>query len=387
MIEIVAMEDGAFMQADEASTAISYYLLFANHDAGDTTTTTTTTTHSNNDTVETEDRVCYGDASHTAARTATASFWEEDDWTPEDEAEAIRILQESRARCSILTRNGSLQSTTSRVEKEDEFAWNRFYSRHQTNFFKDRHYLPKAFPQEFATASTSTSATPVKKIERTLVEIGCGVGNAMLPLLEEDSDDTVGVRWTVHGLDLSKVAIDYLQQEERFRQAVRHGRAHAHVCDISATIIMSSLQPQSSQQSSLPHSCQGVADVTTLLFCLSAIAPGPLQIQAARNVARTLKPNGGGVLVVRDYGRFDEAQMKLGTSRNKQLQQHGDNFYRKQDGTKCYYFTLDDIRTLFEKEAGLTTLELQYLRRAYRNRSTNEVRRRVWVQARFRNDK
>jgi hypothetical protein len=105
-------------------------------------------------------------------------------------------------------------------------------------------------------------------------------------------------------------------------------------------------------------------------------------IQAARNVASTLKP--GAVLVFRDYGRFDEAQMKLGTSRNKQL--HDDNFYRKQDGTKCYYFTLDDVRELFEKQAGLTALELKYLRRAYRNRSTNEVRRRVWVQARFRKE-
>jgi hypothetical protein len=103
-------------------------------------------------------------------------------------------------------------------------------------------------------------------------------------------------------------------------------------------------------------------------------------LQAVRNVSATLKPNHG-VLVFRDYGRYDEAQMKLGTSRNKQLD--NENFYRKHDGTKCYYFTLEDIRDLFESKAGLKVLELDYIRRVYRNRSKNEMRRRVWVQGRF----
>lgn len=191
----------------------------------------------------------------------------------------------------------------------------------------------------------------------------------MLPLLEDAEEQDSGnstIQWSVHGLDLSRVAIEWLRQDERFVRAATTNRAHAYVCDISAA--------------DFPQECQQVGDVTTLIFCLSAIAPGERMVQAVKNVASTLKL-AKGVLVFRDYGRFDEAQMKLGTSRNKQLDD--DNFYRKHDGTKCYYFTLDDVRDLFEKEAGLTVLELKYLRRIYRNRSTNTVRRRVWVQGRF----
>ncbi|CAB9503803.1 Methyltransferase-like protein 2 [Seminavis robusta] len=334
------------MKKNEMTTGISYYLLFSSNQ---------NSTTSRERTEEEENQ--------------PLTFWGEDEWTPQEEAEAETVLQQSRERCSI--RSNGVSKRPNAVE--DEQAWNRFYSQHQTNFFKDRHYLHKAFPHEFSSTAEGSTST-----KRTLVEIGCGVGNALLPLLESNNDtaattisqNTKDVEWTVYGLDLSKVAIDWLQQDERFIQAAKQGRAHAFVCDISA--------------SSLPNTSLlpvGVANVSTLLFCLSAICPGERMVQAVRNVASTLQPNNG-VLVFRDYGRYDEAQMKLGTSRNKGLEE--DNFYRKHDGTKCYYFTLEDVRDLFETQAGLAVLELKYLRRVYRNRSTNEVRRRVWVQGRFR---
>ena len=100
---------------------------------------------------------------------------------------------------------------------------------------------------------------------------------------------------------------------------------------------------------------------------------------AARNVAATLKP--GGVLVLRDYGRYDEAQLKLGVSRAKRL---GENFYVKSDGTRCFYFDLQHLEQLLVEEAGLEALELKYVRRIYQNRAKDEQRRRVWVQGRFR---
>jgi methyltransferase-like protein 6 len=121
-----------------------------------------------------------------------------------------------------------------------------------------------------------------------------------------------------------------------------------------------------------------VADITTMLFCLSAIDPDDMPTAAA-TAAASLKP--GGVLCFRDYGRYDEAQMKLGTSRSKLVK---DNFYRKSDGTKCYYFSLEDLERLFVKHAGLETVDIKTLRRAYPNKATGRERRRVWVQGRFR---
>ena len=77
--------------------------------------------------------------------------------------------------------------------------------------------------------------------------------------------------------------------------------------------------------------------------------------------------------------------MKLATCRNKCL---SDNFYVKQDGTRCYYFTTEDIERLFgmreTQGAGLEVLELKYVQRVYKNRADDATRRRVWVQARFR---
>ncbi len=93
-----------------------------------------------------------------------------------------------------------------------------------------------------------------------------------------------------------------------------------------------------------------------------------------------MKP--GGTLILRDYGRFDEAQMKLGSGRGKRLTE---NFYVKHDSTRVYFFDLDDLESLFGSDgAGLETIDIRYIQRVYTNRSENSERRRVWVQARFR---
>lgn len=84
---------------------------------------------------------------------------------------------------------------------------------------------------------------------------------------------------------------------------------------------------------------------------------------------------------MRDYGRYDEGQLKLGLQRNKLVK---DNFYRKFDGTKCFYFTLEELRNLFVEHCGLEELELRYLCKLFENRSQQTKRKRVWVSARFR---
>ena len=198
-----------------------------------------------------------------------------------------------------------------------------------------------------------------------MVEIGCGVGNAILPLLEVGESEG---NWdVVHGLDISREAILILRKDPRFVSFNETGptirKAYGHVCDISREF---------------PPLCSGISDVTTLIFCLSAIDPAR-HAEAAKHVVDTLKP--GGVLVFRDYGRYDEAQMKLGTSRSKRIKE---NFYRKHDGTKCYYFELENLQRLFRDILGMHAIELKYLRRVYDNKATTQVRRRIWVQGRFR---
>jgi methyltransferase-like protein 6 len=268
------------------------------------------------------------------------SFWHVDEWSAAEVTQAEQLLKQNENKCAVPAQRIQL------YEKETIKSWDNFYRHHGTKFFNDRHYLSKAFPDEFGE----------EKAQQTifLVEIGCGVGNNILPILEHNP------KWNVWGYDISKVAVDLMQRDARFDNT----RATAGVWDIASTL----------QQTPV----SGIADICTLLFCLSAISPDKMKT-AACNVAAVLKP--GGVLVIRDYGRFDEAQLKLGVQRAKRL---GENFYVKSDGTRCFYFSLEDLERLFITHAGLELLELKHICRIYKNRANEEQRRRVWVQGRFR---
>lgn len=268
-------------------------------------------------------------------------LWEEYDITPEEESNLQNELKAYSEHCQI-DRKETLEA--------DSDAWDHFYTNHTVNFFKDRHYLATAFPKEFGDEEEEGD-------NPCLVELGCGVGNTLLPLLENTDK-----KWDVYGIDLSQVAIGLLQQDHRFLEASKQNRAFCAVADLCAGV---------------PPDFVGRASVTSLFFCLSAIHPSH-HAKAIANAASTLRS--GGVLVLRDYGRLDQAQMKLGSQRNKMIT---DNFYRKHDGTKCYYFSLSDVEDLVVA-AGLDVLELDYIKRVYKNRAEQSKRRRVWVHGRFR---
>ena len=348
------------------------------------------------------------------------NVWINDQWTDEDKTQALKRLALTTPSEEQLKKQSQ---ALSQFRRNAGTNWNVFYEQNQNKFFKDRHYLHKAFSLEFAwlypddeevndcidgastrgdTAQECSKAENVLKSQRSLeywkqhdkirvVEIGCGVGNAILPMLEQHSrlmeqqnkrsgiDNNAPLpQLHIHCLDFAPNAIQILKEDKRFESAASEGRATAHVYDLS------SMHPSTislDEQTTLANS----ADVAILLFCLSAIGPHPSQdiSRAARHVIDMLRP--GGVLVIRDYGRLDEAQLKLGKG-NKEL---GENFYQKGDGTGCYYFELDDLRELFGNVSGetcsnkLDMLELDYIQRVYRNRGESTTRRRVWVHGRF----
>ncbi len=319
---------------------------------------------------------------HDADDEGSRSFWQEFEWSQAERQTAQEALTENFHVVDILQNNavGRGQYLIDQFEREAGTYWDNFYKSHQTRFFKDRHYLEKAFPEEFGVVygkyGSSSKGIDERYEDFSIVEIGCGVGNTVLPLLELDPYITVkgGVndlnmkRLAVWGLDFSEVAVNLLRKDERYIFAAANNRAQSGVWDITKT------HPRE-----VSSKLENSSDISLLLFCLSAVSPEKMT-KAAIHVAATLKP--GGTLILRDYGRYDEAQMKLGSSRGKRL---ADNFYVKHDSTRVYFFDLHDLERLFGIEgAGLEIIEIKYIQRIYANRTENSERRRVWVQARFR---
>ena len=147
----------------------------------------------------------------------------------------------------------------------------------------------------------------------------------------------------------------------------------------------------------------GRVDVVMCMFVLSALPPASHAL-VLRKLADALRP--GGVLFIRDYGRYDEAQLRF-----KKGSKLDDHFYVRQDGTCAYYFDLEELVVLAESlkreddkdedknrddsssntnsscdSGGLfrrAESECFYIHRQYANRAQARARRRVWIQVKL----
>lgn len=248
-----------------------------------------------------------------------------------------------------------------KYEREASKYWHQFYKRNRDNFYKDRHYLHIVFPELAPTPDATGNITPLK-----LLEVGCGVGNAVLPLLE------LHPTLEVHCFDFARSAIEILSQHPFATQSPPR-LFPSVVCAVN---------------DELPVADESI-DLILCFFVLSAIPPSAQGI-VIRKLSRALKV--GGKLLIRDYGRYDEAQLRFG--KNNRL---ADNHYVRSDGTLSYYFDLDDLDNLccqgcikgpdesdiLSSPTGLQREEAEYILRQYANRSKKEARHRVWVHAKY----
>jgi tRNAThr (cytosine32-N3)-methyltransferase len=141
------------------------------------------------------------------------------------------------------------------------------------------------------------------------LEAGCGVGNAMFPILAENENPLL----KIHGRDYSPRAIEVLRRDPQFNSAC----ASAEVWDITDETLPTDLEPES-------------VDVIILCFVLSALEPRQWA-QSIINLYKLLKP--GGMICFRDYGRYDMTQLRF-----KKDRLLDENFYIRGDGTRVYFF-------------------------------------------------
>ncbi|KAK9101383.1 hypothetical protein Scep_024813 [Stephania cephalantha] len=175
-----------------------------------------------------------------------------------------------------------------KYEREAKKYWDIFYKRHQNKFFKDRHYLDKEWGQYFQGLE-----------KRVVLEVGCGAGNTIYPLIATYPDIFV------HACDFSPRAVELVKSHEDFKLE----RVNAFVCDLTEDDLCKHILPSS-------------VDIITMIFVLSAVAPEKMPL-VLQNIRKILKPNG--LVLLRDYATGDLAQERLSCKDQKICE----NFYAR----------------------------------------------------------
>ena len=94
----------------------------------------------------------------------------------------------------------------SKLELEAKKNWDLFYKRNSTHFFKDRHWITREFPELLQTISElGQKSSPQAKDRLVLLEAGCGVGNTVFPLMEENSN------LFIYACDFSPRAVEFVK--------------------------------------------------------------------------------------------------------------------------------------------------------------------------------
>ena len=264
--------------------------------------------------------------------------WDNVDWTSEQEAEALKITKLQ------LEESASLEVKTDLLENASS-KWDSFYKTHNNKFFKDRHWLFTEFPELLVAESSESS--------KTFLEVGCGAGNTIFPLLKANSNSN----FFIYGCDFAQSSIDVVKNNEEYNSTKCNAFQHDITSDDIYPIEENSL------------------DIIIMIFVLSATEFSKMK-ETIKKLARLLKP--GGQILFRDYGRYDLAQLRFKKGRCLD-----ENFYSRGDGTLVYFFTQEEVKDIFTS-AGLQEEQNLVDRRLQVNRARQLKMYRVWIQAKYR---
>ena len=239
--------------------------------------------------------------------------------------------------------------------------WDRFYKRNTDRFFKDRHYLAREFADLTQQLHSLTATAGSGSGDSGggggigLLEVGCGVGNALFPLR------AMFPNLRLHGCDCSKNAIALIQQRELQQQPT------TQPLDVWVQDIVTEPFP-----ARLTHSMH----FATLIFVLSALSAP--QHRTVLTSVHSVLLQGSGILYVRDYCVYDCSQLRFGSGSVL-----GERLYVRADGTRSYFFVLNELEQLL-LECGYEVLSSEVVERQVENRKDKVEMRRRFVQIRAR---
>lgn len=266
--------------------------------------------------------------------------WDHVEWGEEQAAEAERLIAAQHEHPVAAEDAAAFHANPARY-------WDKFYRNNQANFFKDRKWLQVEFPLLFE--MLQPEAGP-----RVVVEVGCGAGNTMFPVLAANANPEL----RVVGCDYSKTAVEVVRASEQYDET----NGYACVWDLS-------------EPNTMPETVEaGSVDVVVMVFVFSALSPAQWEAAVA-NVRRMLKP--GGQVLFRDYGRYDLAQVRFKKARLLE-----ENFYVRGDGTRVYFFTEEELQQIFGS-AGFEVARIATDRRLLVNRKRQLKMYRIWMQGVF----
>uniref|UniRef100_UPI0037E7AE5E tRNA N(3)-methylcytidine methyltransferase METTL8, mitochondrial n=1 Tax=Semicossyphus pulcher TaxID=241346 RepID=UPI0037E7AE5E len=317
------------------------------------------------------------------------NMWDHVQWTEEDKENARQRAEENSCVQIPLTEQGKFAT--------DAFQyWDKFYETHQDKFFKDRKWLFLEFPEllppgaksrvrcldeqhaedphhptgsstdsnpqesyhgatvEKNEAAVQTTAFPGQHASFRILEVGCGVGNSVFPIVNSIKNADA----FLYCCDFSPCAIQLVKDHPGYDESVCHAFVH-DICE---------------EPASFPFPPQSL-DVILAVFVLSSIHPD--RIQGVVNRLSTYLKHGG-TFLFRDYGRYDFSQLRFKKGRCL-----SENFYTRGDGTCVYFFTKEEVHDLFSK-AGLEQIQNLEDRRLQVNRGKKVAMHRVWMQSKYR---
>ena len=260
---------------------------------------------------------------------------EEDDvyeynaWDAVETDEAYRLHAESQY--EFQRAHAVSEFDKGRFNNAPEKWWDKFYTHHTANFFKDRKWLRMEFPiLEELTREPLPSVAGARETHPKvqILEVGAGAGNTAFPLLECNKNPHL----FIHACDFSPKAIALIRSHPSYIANPLH--ILASVWDIA-----------SDPTAPLPEGIlENSVDVVLMIFIFSALSPEQWE-NAVKNVWRVLKP--GGMVCLRDYGRGDLAQVRF-----KKGRWLGENFYVRGDGTRVYFFEEEEMKDIWGGQVG-----------------------------------